>query len=69
MDRLLQGMLVPTPPRCTGPDRAGSPPGLGDPRLEALGEAVARLRPEGIVLAAAHRIATFPSAAAKATPA
>ena len=59
MDNLLRGMLVPHTPRFVDPDRAGAvfPPVIRG--LVALGEEVARLRPDAIVIASAHWVTTF----------
>jgi 3,4-dihydroxyphenylacetate 2,3-dioxygenase len=55
MDDLLRGMLVPSPPRCSDP--AAIQPVLRG--LRALGEKVARFRPDVIVLASAQWVTTF----------
>lgn len=59
MGDLLRGMLVPHTPRFLDPDRAApvfQPVIRG---LRALGEEVARLRPDAIVIASAHWFTTF----------
>jgi Catalytic LigB subunit of aromatic ring-opening dioxygenase len=59
MDDLLRGMLVPPSPRFAGPDGPGV---AARPRLDglrALGDEVARFRPDVIVLASAQWVTTF----------
>ncbi len=59
MDNLLRGMLVPSPPRGSDPDRAGAAAQPVLRGLRALGEEVARFSPDVIVLASAQWVTTF----------
>jgi len=59
MDNLLRGMVVPPPPRCSDPDRAGAAVQPVLRGLRALGEEVARFSPDVIVLASAQWVTTF----------
>ncbi len=59
MDAFLCGILPPTLPRSLDPGRGGpgSPPLVR--RVEALGEEVARLGPDAVILACARWVTTF----------
>jgi aromatic ring-opening dioxygenase catalytic subunit (LigB family) len=59
MDDFLRGMLVPPPPWGSDADRAGAAAPAGPRGVRALGDEVARFRPDVVVLASAQWVTTF----------